>query len=63
MENLNTQIKLKRLCNLIKSSEHLEKCIETNDNCKNFPYQTIIGKLNYLSTWTRPDITYAVNQA
>ena len=45
------------------TGEHLEKCIETNDNCKNFPYQTIIGKLNYLSTWTRPDITYAVNQA
>jgi len=34
---------------------------EEINQSKNFPYANIVGKLNFLSVWTRPDITFSVN--
>ena len=34
---------------------------EEQKQSDNFPYASIVGKLNFLSVWTRPDITFAVN--
>jgi len=43
------------------SNDMSPKNEEERKQCRKFPYREIVGKLNYLSVWTRPDITFAVN--
>ena len=58
--NFQANMKMKEIPAL--SSVILQKDNEGEDFKKDFHYQSIIGKLNFLEKSTRLDISYTVNQ-